>query len=203
MNDLLRELAPISDAAWGEIEAEAKRTLKLMLAARKLVDFRGPLGWDASAVSLGHTERLESTLQSGVESRLRRVQPLVELRTPFELSREELEAVGRGARDPDLDAVRQAARNAALAEDRAVFHGYANGTITGIIEAAADNTLTISDDYEAYPSLVAEATNKLRTAGVATITSHEPALKALHKAYGLAKGKKQHRINNRAAAIPV
>jgi uncharacterized linocin/CFP29 family protein len=154
MNDLLRELAPISEAAWGEIEDEAKQTLKLMLAARKLVDFEGPLGWDASAVSLGRTVRLDQTVQAGVESSARRVQPLIELRTPFELSREELEAVGRGAKDPDLDAVRQAARSAAIAEDRAIFHGYSAGGIQGIIEAAADSTLTISDNYEASPVLM-------------------------------------------------
>ena len=35
MNDLQRELAPISDAAWKEIEAEATRTLKGTLAARR------------------------------------------------------------------------------------------------------------------------------------------------------------------------
>ena len=41
MNDLLQELAPISEAAWREIEHEAKRTLRGLLAARKLVDFAG------------------------------------------------------------------------------------------------------------------------------------------------------------------
>ncbi len=44
MNHLYRELAPISDAAWQEIEKEATRTLKTTLAARKLVDFVGPQG---------------------------------------------------------------------------------------------------------------------------------------------------------------
>lgn len=166
MNDLLRELAPISDAAWGTIEDEAKRTLHRMLAARKLVDFKGPLGWDASSVSLGRTQPVNTPVQNGVQSRVRRVQPMVELRVPFELDREELESIGRGADDPDVDAVREAARNLALAEDRAVFHGYPDAGITGIIQAASSATLTISDDYEAYPALVAEAVNKLRTAGV-------------------------------------
>jgi uncharacterized linocin/CFP29 family protein len=166
MNDLLRELAPISDDAWKEIEEEARRTLKLTLAARKLVDFEGPLGWAASAVSLGRTQSVSEQPQAGVQARVRRVQPLVELRTPFELSREELEAVGRGARDPDLDAVRAAAHNAALAEDRAIFHGNSAGGIEGIIEAASESTLPISDNYEAYPGLVAEAINKLRNTGI-------------------------------------
>ena len=97
MNDLLRSHAPISDAAWAAIEEEAKRTLKLTLAARKLVDFRGPLGWDASAISSGRTRRLDTGPGPGIEARMREVQPLVELRVPIELSREELESVGRGA----------------------------------------------------------------------------------------------------------
>jgi uncharacterized linocin/CFP29 family protein len=166
MNDLLRGHAPISSAAWSLIEEEAKRTLTGMLAARKLVDFAGPLGWDTSAVGVGRAERLEGELEAGVETRRRRVLPLIELRVPFELQREELEAVGRGAKDPDLDPVRQAARHAALAEDRAVFRGYAAGGIRGIMEASDAGTLTISDNYEEYPALVAEALNKLRIAGV-------------------------------------
>jgi uncharacterized linocin/CFP29 family protein len=165
MNDLLRELAPISAAAWAEIEAEAKRTLKQMLAARKLVDFRGPLGWAVSALGLGRTRRLEPAPGDGVEARLRTMQPLTELRIPFELSREELESVGRGGRDPDLDPVRKAACAAALAEDRTVFHGYGQAGIRGIVEAAAGK-LTISEDYESYPGVVAEATNRLRSSGV-------------------------------------
>jgi uncharacterized linocin/CFP29 family protein len=166
MNDLLRGLAPISEAAWATIEEEAKRTLKLTLAARKLVDFRGPLGWDAPAVSTGRARRLGTGPEPGIEARMREVQPLVELRVPFELTREELEAVGRGASDPDLTAVRQAARNAGLAEDRAVFHGYAEGGITGIAQAAAAETLSIPSDYESYPAIVADAVNRLRTTGV-------------------------------------
>lgn len=166
MNDLRRELAPISEAAWAQIDAEAKRTLKTTLAARKLVDFSGPLGWDASAVGLGRTHALKSTPEKGVEARLRQAQPLVELRVPFELSREELEAVARGAKDPNLDPVREAARAAAHAEDRAVFHGYAEAGIRGIAEAGASSKCALSEDYTAYIGVVAEAVNKLRSAGV-------------------------------------
>jgi uncharacterized linocin/CFP29 family protein len=166
MNDLRRELAPVSEAAWAQIEAEARRTLKTMLAARKLVDFSGPLGWEASAVSLGRVERLKKDPGKGVEARLRRLQPLVELRVPFELSREELESIARGAKEPNLDAVREAAAAAALAEDRAVFHGYPEAGIRGLVEAAEASKCTISEDYADYPGQVAEATHKLRSAGV-------------------------------------
>ncbi|HEX6635803.1 MAG TPA: family 1 encapsulin nanocompartment shell protein, partial [Usitatibacter sp.] len=71
MNHLLRELAPIPSAAWSQIDEEARRTLKAMLAARKLVDFDGPLGWQASALSLGRSEALGESPQAGVEARIR------------------------------------------------------------------------------------------------------------------------------------
>jgi uncharacterized linocin/CFP29 family protein len=166
MNGLLRELAPVSDAAWKLIEEEASRTLKQMLAARKLIDFEGPLGWEASAVNVGRVVRLKGGPGEGVEGRVRQVQPLVELRVPFELSRDELEAATRGAKDADLDPVRLAARSAALAEDTLVFHGYAESGVRGIAEVSGPSKLTISEQYETYPEVVAEATNKLRTAGI-------------------------------------
>ena len=166
MNDLLRELAPISSEAWTAIDDEARRTLKSMLAARKLVDFSGPLGWNAAAVETGRTERVSAQLEPGVEARVRRTQPLVELRVPFELSRDELEAVSRGAKDPDLELVRKAARAAAMAEDRVVFHGYAEAGIVGIMQAASNRRLLLTDDFDAYPGVVADAVSSLHSAGV-------------------------------------
>ena len=44
MNNLHRELAPVSDAAWEQIEEEATRTLKRFLAARRVVDVTDPQG---------------------------------------------------------------------------------------------------------------------------------------------------------------
>jgi uncharacterized linocin/CFP29 family protein len=164
MSHLLREIAPVSPAAWSLIDEEAKRALKLKLAARKLVDFCGPLGWEASSIALGRAERVAEPAK-GVEARLRKLQPLVELRVPFELKREELDAAARGAKDPDLDPVRHAADAAALAEDRAVFHGFAAAGIRGIAEAAGA-ALELTDDYEAYPGVVADAINRLHGAGV-------------------------------------
>src|SRR5438270_923069 len=79
---------------------------------------------------VGRVDTIEAA--DGLEASRRRVQPVVELRTPFELSRAELDSVDRGAADPDLAALIEAARRAALAEDRAVFHGYAPGGIAGM-----------------------------------------------------------------------
>jgi uncharacterized linocin/CFP29 family protein len=165
MNPLLRELAPIPAAAWDEIDGEAKRTLKAMLAARKLVDFEGPLGWQASAVNLGRIASIGAP-RKGVEARLREVLPLVELRVPFAMARDDIDAIARGAKDANLDPVRAAAREAALAEDHAVFHGFGAARIGGIVEAAAAGRCGITQDYQAYLGVVAEALQKLRDRGV-------------------------------------
>ncbi len=44
MNNLYRELAPITDAAWAEIEQEATRTFKRHIAGRRVVDVSEPGG---------------------------------------------------------------------------------------------------------------------------------------------------------------
>ena len=113
MNHLLRELAPVSDAGWEELEEEARRHLGVHLAARKLVDFSGPHGWERSATNLGRTEPLQPTPVEGVDARRRRVLPLVETRAWFSLSRAELELVDKGADDVDLDPLDEAARRIA------------------------------------------------------------------------------------------
>jgi uncharacterized linocin/CFP29 family protein len=166
MNHLLRKLAPISGAAWSTIDEEARRVLKLKLAARKLVDFCGPLGLEAAAVNLGRVESLQAGPTAGVAAARRRVQPLIEIRADFELSRAELNDVDRGRKDPDLAPLIDAATRMAHAEDAAAFHGYAAAGIRGISEASAHPELTLSDAYERYPQSVAEATRLLRLAGV-------------------------------------
>lgn len=168
MNDLMRELAPITEGAWAEIEAEAKATLKTTLAGRRVVDVDGPLGWTKSAIGLGRADPISGqALQDGVSAAMRRVQPLIELRAVFNLARAELDAIARGAADADLDAVTQAAQAIGLAEDRAIFHGYQAGGITGMHTAAADAALTINSDYRQYPDIVAQAVANLRKSGVA------------------------------------
>src|SRR5580765_3482670 len=166
MNNLMRELAPLSTAAWHQIDAEATRGLKLKLAGRKLVDFDGPLGPTAAAVNTGRRESLNAGPVPEVEATRRQVLPLVELRAYFELSREEMDAVERGAEDPELQPLIDAATRIAYAEDTAVFHGYAAGGIKGIDQASAHPILPIPDDYQAYPHSIAEATRLLRLAGV-------------------------------------
>ncbi|HEV3450352.1 MAG TPA: family 1 encapsulin nanocompartment shell protein [Acidimicrobiia bacterium] len=166
MNHLFRELAPISDEAWGQIEEQAKRALENFLGARRLVDFSGPHGWDAAAVTLGTTDALPRGPVDGVEGARRQVQPYVELRARFGLRRAELDAVDRGSKSPDLAPVVAAAGRIAEAEDRAVFHGYAEAGLTGIVEASPHDAVELGDRFGEYPRWVAMAVARLRGAGV-------------------------------------
>jgi uncharacterized linocin/CFP29 family protein len=166
MNHLMRELAPITDDAWAQIDEEATRSITQFLAARRLVDFTGPLGWNHSSVDLGRVDALDTGALEGVEAGLRKVMPLVELRARFSLDRRELAAAERGATNLDLDAAIAAGRAAALAEDHLVFHGYEQGLIPGIVSTSPHPKVPISGDYTEYPEHVAKAVAALRSATV-------------------------------------
>lgn len=164
MNLLKRELAPITPEAWAQIDAEAKRVLTLHLAARKFVDFRGPLGWDKGAVNTGRLASVDAPLPA-VGARVRVVQPLVELRVPFELSIEDLDDASRGAEDVDLDPLIEAAERIARAEDHAVLNGWSAAQVRGIIEASVHAPVSLSAAHE-MPFTVVAAKETLRRVGV-------------------------------------
>ena len=176
MDHLLRDLAPVSSAGWNKIESDAKQTLRTMLAGRKLVDFKGPLGWKASCVGTGRGEAVISPTQNrvegvnvegiSVEARIRRVLPLVELRVPFELSRCQLAEYDRGARDADFDPVMEAVRKIAIVENHLIFSGYAAAGIRGICETAPEPAVQPADSFENYPALIATALTDLRDRGI-------------------------------------
>lgn len=165
MNLLKRELSPITPEAWAEIDAEAARVLKLRLAARKVVDFKGPGGWELAAVNLGRLSRIDPPVDE-ITSHLRAAQPLVEVRAPFRLSIEELDAASRGAADIDLEPLVRAAERIASVEDRAVFHGYDAAGIQGILPAAVHEPIGYGGP-KSFPSVVVGAKEILRKAGIA------------------------------------
>ena len=165
MNHLLRSLAPISDSTWKVLDDEARERLTPALAARKLVDFSGPHGWDHSATNLGRTTPLASAPCDGVTGLQRRVLPLVEVRADFELSLAELCDADRGAPDPDLEALDRAAHQIAVAENVAVFHGW-NGGIIGIADASPHEAIALGDNTDAYPRPVAAAIERLLHNGI-------------------------------------
>jgi uncharacterized linocin/CFP29 family protein len=165
MNNLHRELAPISDAAWAQIEEEASRTFKRYLAGRRVVDVQGPAGTALSAVGTGHLRNIAAP-RDGIVSRQREVKALVELRFPFELDRQAIDDVERGANDSDWQPAKDAARQIAFAEDCAVFEGYAAAGIGGIRQGTSNPIKTLPADVRKYPDAIAEGLSQLRLVGV-------------------------------------
>jgi uncharacterized linocin/CFP29 family protein len=165
MNNLHHELAPISDAAWAQIEEETTRTLKRYLAGRRVVDVQGPAGTGLSAVGTGHLQKIAAP-RDGIVARQREVKALVELRVPFELDRQAIDDVDRGANDSDWQPAKDAARKIAFAEDGAVFDGYAAAGIVGIRKGTSNPALTLPADVREYPEAVAQALSRLRLVGV-------------------------------------
>lgn len=165
MNHLLRTYAPISDTGWDELDREVRQRLLPGLAARRLVDFSGPKGWEHSAVDLGRVADID-TPAKGLRAGQRRVLPLAELRADFAVARSELRDLDRGAVDLDLSAVDTAARRIAQAENVAVFHGWAAAGIVGITEAAALSPIVAGKKFADYPKYVAKAVETLLAAGV-------------------------------------
>src|ERR1700723_4055704 len=165
MNNLHRELAPISDSAWAQIEEETSRTLKRSLAGRRVADVKGPGGSGLSAVSSGHLRTIAAPAE-GIVARQREVKALVELRVPFELDRQTIDDVDRGANDSDWQPAKEAARQIAFAEDAAIFEGYAAAGIGGIRQGTSNPITTLPAQVREYPDAIAHSLSQLRLVGV-------------------------------------
>jgi uncharacterized linocin/CFP29 family protein len=147
MTDILRrDRAPIVDEAWKEIELQSSRILKGNLSGRRLVDFCGPCGWPFAAVNLGRLDVGPDPVVDGVAWGLHKVLPLVEFRVPFTLGIWELDDVARGAKNPDLEALKAAARKAALFEETALYRGFGGGGIQGLLSGSSHAPVPLSPD---------------------------------------------------------
>jgi uncharacterized linocin/CFP29 family protein len=165
MNNLYRDLAPVTDVAWAEIELEATRTFKRHIAGRRVVDVSEPGGPVTAAISTGRLVDVKAPTD-GVVAHLRASKPLVRLRVPFTLSRSEIDDVERGSNDSDWDPVKAAAKKLAFVEDRTIFEGYAAASIEGIRSASSNKPLTLPEDPRDMPDAISQALTELRLAGV-------------------------------------
>lgn len=165
MRNLHRELAPVSSAAWAQIEAEVARTFKRSVAGRRVVDVEGPKGATLAAVGTGHLRAIAAPRQ-GVGARLREARALVELTVPFELQREAIDNVERGAQDSDWQPAKDAAQALAYAEDRAIFDGYEAAGIVGMRPASSNAPVSLPTNVDDYPTAISNALEALRLAGV-------------------------------------
>lgn len=164
MNNLHRELAPISQGAWSEIEEEARRTFVLRVAGRKVVDVVGPEGTDLSAVGTGHIRPVSAPVD-GVLTHEREIRRVIELRVPFTVTRAAVDDVDRGSTDSDWQPVKDAAVLMAQAEDHVIFRG--NESLDGIVPSSSNAPVTAPADVVDYPASLAQALTTLRLADVA------------------------------------
>lgn len=165
MNNLYRDLAPITEVAWAEIELEASRTFRRHIAGRRVVDVSEPGGPVVAAVSTGHLRDVAPPGE-GVVAHLRESRPLVRLRVPFTVTRSAIDDVERGSQDSDWDPVKEAAQKLAFVEDRAIFEGYEAASIEGIRRCSSNPALALPDDPRDFADVIAQALSELRLAGV-------------------------------------
>lgn len=156
MDILKRELAPIPQEAWTEIDDQAARSLKAILSARKVIDLTGPMGPDFPGVPEGRLERPEDQPSSGLSYGIHKVHHLVETRIPFELDINEMDNAVRGARDIDLANLEAAAQDIGLFEESVVYHGLPPANISGLKQCADQECLTIGSTPAELLETVAE-----------------------------------------------
>jgi len=155
MADILRRaMAPISDEAWKAIEQQSSRILKGNLSGRRLVDFCGPHGWPFAAVNLGRLDVGSESATGGVAWGIHQVLPLIEIRVPFTLGIWNLDDVERGAKNPDLNPLSEAAKRAAIFEETAIYHGFGKAGIHGMLEASSHPPVLLSPDRSGFTESV-------------------------------------------------
>lgn len=167
MTDMLRrEMAPVTDGAWKEIELQSSRILKGNLSGRKLVDFCGPHGWKFAAVNLGSLKVGPDDRADGVGWGLHKVLPLVEIRVPFSLGIWQLDDVERGTKNPDLRALTEAARKVAIFEESAIYKGFEGGNIQGMLQTSSHAPVPLSPDRSRFTEAIELAVLALQEAEI-------------------------------------
>lgn len=165
MDILKRNLAPLSEEAWKEIEDQAKLTIKANLTTRSVTDISGPHGWKLGAVPTGRVQVADKAAD-GVPWGVREVLPLVETRLPFTLDLKEMDSISRGLKDPDLDALEDAARKVALFEEKAVYYGFKDVKVQGIAEASPHKSLPIPNDASGYSDIIEKGLVAIEEEGI-------------------------------------
>lgn len=155
--DLLKQsLAPIPTEAWEEINDRTKEVIVSQLTARSVLNVEGPKGLEANSVSQGRLKPVKKANKGEVGASLYDVQPLMETRIEFDLSRWELDNILRGEKDVDLDNLEAAAEKLALYEEDTIYNGNKAAGIKGLDEVAGTR-IKLGSDAKDIMSAVSEA----------------------------------------------
>lgn len=142
---LRREYASISDEAWRELDQQARRIIEQNLAAKRVVDFDGPHGWEYAAVNTGRLDICKEEAPLGMLWGTRTMMPLIEIRPPFALERTEMDDISRGAEDPDIGLLEHATEQVARFEDTAIFNMFAAGGVQRIVPALTQKVISLAE----------------------------------------------------------
>jgi uncharacterized linocin/CFP29 family protein len=166
MNILKKSLAPVTDRAWEEINEQAKKVFSSNLSARHFVDIDGPKGLQFASVARGELILQEKKGNDKVNYGIHAVQPLVEVRAPFELNIRDLDNLERGAKDVPLDNLEKAARSIARFEEQAIYDGLNEAGIEGLKASSSFGALSFSAKPEEIMHAVARGIAEMRNAAV-------------------------------------
>ncbi len=167
MNLLKRDISPLVDEAWAEIDSRAEEILSANLTARKFLKVTGPKGWDYGAVPTGRLDLKDTGTPGEVHYGLYSFKPLLETRTNFDLDIWELDNIVRGAKDVDLDPLENAARKSALFEEHAVYRGLEQAGISGLSGGSSHEEVAFGrGNAEDLSSAVSRAVSVLKDASV-------------------------------------
>lgn len=166
MDFLKKSLAPITDAAWSEIEAQAKVVLKSRLTARKFVDVDGPKGLQHGAVSLGRLDLPARQKKGDVQYGIHQVLPLIETRVPFQLKVWELDNAVRGAKNIDLAPMEEAARKIADFEEKVIYYGLPSTQMSGLKAATAHPLRSCPKNGKDAIAAIAEGIRLFKETGI-------------------------------------
>lgn len=161
MNYLRRNLAPINEKAWEQIDDQAKNGLISLLSARKIVDVDGPKGWDFAGIPTGRMKLVEPVKNKGFSYGIRQTLPVVEPRVSFSLNIWELDNATRGAEDIELDNLLEAVKNIAAFEEKALYYGLKDAGIEGLLTANKE-TLSLPKEPGKWLSIITDAVLKMK-----------------------------------------
>ncbi|MFO7812744.1 MAG: family 1 encapsulin nanocompartment shell protein [Pelovirga sp.] len=166
MDLLRRELAPISQQGWSEIDNMARETLVANISGRKFIDIDGPHGIEHSCVTLGRLSIPKAQKTDKVGYGIHQVLPLVEARMNFSLQTWELDNIERGAKDIQLEPLVEACREIATFEEKAIYEGFEPGHIVGLTTIIAGKEIPLSLDMDVIVDAVSEGQTRMLKDGV-------------------------------------
>lgn len=162
-----RNHSPLSRDTWTVLDDEARQVLLKKVVARTLGTVLGPHGHDCAGINLGTLAPgvLNGGSGGDVQWGRRRVLPLTEFKVPFKLPNQTLDDLERGAADPDLSPLQEAAAKAAHFEDTAVFYGLEGTDILGMARSSTHEPIALPPELTELPATIASAKVRLIQAG--------------------------------------